>query len=254
MVPRFPLGMVLALALVIGWSMQGGRATAGGEQSLIESVPVFLSEEKHSDFKANQKGVYVGKVRGTAAFIGIKVVGDRVVAYLCDDQDVEDDDEGSLWRWLEGEFVNGVANLESDGVEVTLRMSGNRITGSATVQGGIYPLSASQATTPGAGLFRSPEQIKIGGKSTFRRWIYLNNGEFRGDNRFLSLPCEVIINMRNLIEAGGVRIFELPNYLLVVAAYEALLCWRVDPCRTSPFCGTVTAYLLPAGPRSGAAI
>ena len=188
--------LYLVVLLIAAGTLTGARqGEAGGEQSLIETLtPLPLISEKQSELRAGQRGVFVGKVAGSEAFIGIKIRGDRVLVYLCD-QEVDPSappsrtpppGDGTIWRWLEGEIVNGVSNLTSaGGVEVTLEVGARAITGSATFAGESHPFRAVPAKALGAGLYRSHEPVQLSGKTVYRGWIVLNNGEINGDRRRL---------------------------------------------------------------------
>jgi hypothetical protein len=117
---------------------------------------------------------WVGRVPGTAAFVGVVARGATVVAYVCDGRRVG--------RWHSGRRHAGrMVVRDARGRRLTLRLTAGRATGSLTVDGRRRRFVARPARGR-AGVFRRERRHDLGGVGTtvLSGWVRLNDGRVRG--------------------------------------------------------------------------
>ena len=196
------LALLFATVTALGVLFDGAATRASALPPLIDTLSPILSYDSLRDFRTGQRNVFVGRINGTDAFIGVKIRGDEVLVYICDGK--------TVWRWLEGTLEDGKAELASRGVRVQLTASNNAVAGTVTLGDDEHSFRAIPATSPGAGLFRSEEKEPLGGKLVYRGWIFLPNGQFRGDVRRLSPNCQLALD--SIKALGKIELKELDEY------------------------------------------
>ena len=168
-------------------------AASAAVRPLSATIPGLDDISTPANRELRQRGVFVGEVAGTNAFIAIKRRGDEVVVYVCDGQKV--------FQWFSGKIVDGKATLEADnGMRVIARFGPGRVNGTvALVNGAVKNFVARPADGEPAGLFRE-ERDPPGRLTTPHGWIILPDGRVRGDTRDLKGECGSIVNsMVNLL-------------------------------------------------------
>jgi hypothetical protein len=118
-------------------------------------------------------GVWVGKVTGSDAFVGLTVWenGD-VMAYICDSQ--------AISQWLLGENATKDAFQASaqNGARITGKLALEEVSGTVTLSGGRPLEFKATRAREYAGLYRGKAQV--GGVDYLGGWIVLPTGEQRG--------------------------------------------------------------------------
>ena len=132
--------------------------------------------------QAAAKGVFVGKVSGTDAYIGLKSDGERVGGYLCNGKEgVTGDELVSVWL-DESALRDGEGTLRSRKGEVvgSVAFSAGKASGEVEVAGKRQAFSARPAPSGKAGIYQ-----RLAGKrgepgSAETGAVVLTDGSFRG--------------------------------------------------------------------------
>jgi hypothetical protein len=120
------------------------------------------------------RGVYVGRVAGTHAFVAVAVGHGQARAYLCDSRRL------AVWLPL-GKLRGTSVNLDGSRVRLTGSVGRTSAQGTVTLADGTrHAFHALLAPRDGAvGLYRG--QTKVNGKTYVAGWILLRRGAQRGN-------------------------------------------------------------------------
>ncbi|NJK45206.1 MAG: zinc ribbon domain-containing protein [Pleurocapsa sp. SU_196_0] len=113
------------------------------------------------------RGVYVGRIPNSRAFVAIATQQGRALAYVCDGERVAE--------WFRGDLIDGqTLTLRSKtGATLSANLETNAVSGALRLPSGDYAFAALPSPD-GAGLYRAEGANKaVGG------WIVLPNGEER---------------------------------------------------------------------------
>lgn len=111
---------------------------------------------------------WVGEVTDDL-FIGIRVDGDEVVAYLCDDD---------IQIILNGTLTDGEATLSDDGDQVAMAFEGDLIAGEVALEGAEPETFTAERATGEAGVYAA--QHALADVEVTARWVVLDDGRQRG--------------------------------------------------------------------------
>lgn len=115
---------------------------------------------------------YVGKVMGTDAYIGVVESGKRVIAYVCDGNNIS--------QWFEGSFTQaGVVKLESNGQTLMLQATPQGFQGTYEKDGDRKSFLANSIPSASeAGIYRA--DVPINDQSIIGGWVVLEDQTRRG--------------------------------------------------------------------------
>lgn len=151
-----------------GSSSDSGSSSTSTEPGSANAV--FDDDVKN--IKQETATMFVGKVEGTDAFIGVKNRAGEVTAYLCDSKE--------LAVWMTGTATGDAFSAASGPVSLTgsLGSDGKQLTGSVTLPDGSKHAFSADLATGSAGLY---EARGLDGENVVRAgWVRLASGEQRG--------------------------------------------------------------------------
>jgi hypothetical protein len=118
--------------------------------------------------------MFIGRVDGTPALIGLATDGQRVRAYVCDSK--------TLAVWFDGNLREGNAELRSrDGARLALALNGDGAEGTLTVRGKAHSFIAPPVRGE-AGVYRATGTTRDG-RRLQADWVVLPGGRQTGGVR-----------------------------------------------------------------------
>jgi hypothetical protein len=179
---------------------------------LLALCGVFAPVAARAQDVPNQAAsMFVGRVEGTDAFIGLSTNGDAVFAYVCDGASAGIAD---FFSGTAGNASNGALALPADDTSDVLFLytdaaglldamaSGKSLVGAfQTSDGAVHYFTAEPASGPGA-IYRMNEPL-LGGVQSEGGWVVLNDGEIRGFGGFTGmLPSGETFSVSLSMSAG----------------------------------------------------
>jgi hypothetical protein len=119
----------------------------------------------------SSRGVFVGRVAGSQAFVAVAIGHGKVRAYLCDTRRL------AVW-FPAGTFRAGRAELNTAGARLAVRLASGHVLGKATLADGRVHRFRAVRATGAAGLYRAVKTVH--GRRYLAGWVVLRGGAQRG--------------------------------------------------------------------------
>jgi hypothetical protein len=187
------IGVTLLVVSVVVLGCGGGQQGGGQQQEQTSDESTQEEEELLPVTKVSAARMYVGRVAGIDAFIGIAVQDqtNELIAYVCNGPPAGPPEAATIEAWFQGPIEGDAASLRADGGDEQLRGNVNpgSITGTFTDQDGqTHDFQAEPVDPEGnAGLYWT--QLTEGeGLSSRGGTIILTDGEELGKRKPSTRP------------------------------------------------------------------